>query len=220
MEYKKYDIINYMARSCSNKTSMENHSYNLVGHYTTVLKNAFQRLGRGNTGITNALELGVGFGSGTYAIASLLRDCRRIATELSTAMLIRQKKEGLKKFPECEKQILRCQINADELILKDNSFDLLFGPAILHHVFDPLSKLINEEGRPLRPNRIAIFCEPFEPGYALLKIKYEFLLFMENSKRFPFKHTSLALQQRNYLNDCISTWNANRVDVRHSKEDF
>ena len=216
--YDENEIKNYMSDYYYDEANVQNQSYNLVESYKSVFRKALARV-RKYEKIETALELGAGFGSGTYAMASIETNCKIYATELSTAMLIRHKREGEDKFPQFENRIVRCQVNADEQVFKDESFDLVFGTAILHHVFEPLS-VIKEAGRLLKPNGIAIFCEPFEPGYALLRIAYEILLHYESNKRFPFKYFSLTRPQRNYLLHCISVWNANRVDMPHSKDDL
>lgn len=217
--YENKNIKDYMSSYYYDERGVQSQSYDLVDMYKGIFRNALSAVNLDPTMFKNALELGAGFGSGTYAMASLNKDLKIIATELSTAMLARHKKDGEKKFPENEKQIVRCQINADESFFKDGAFDIVFGTAILHHVFEPLN-IIKEAGRILKPNGIAIFTEPFEPAYGLLKIAYEFLLLMEKNKRFPFKHISLTIKQRNYLLNCINIWNKINVDSPHSKEDL
>ena len=49
-------------------------------------------------------------------------------------------------------------MNAEELIFEDNTFDIIFGGAILHHL--DLDKALNEIKRVLKPSGYAVFVEP------------------------------------------------------------
>ena len=217
--YEEKDIKEYMSSYYYDENEVDSQTYDLINLYIEVFNRALSMVRKtpSDAPMKCALELGAGFGSGTFAMASILTDLRIIATELSVAMLMRHKREGENRFPESEKRIIRCQTNADEKVFKSGCFDIVFGTAILHHVFEPLN-LINEVGRILKPNGIAIFCEPFEPGYSLLQIAYEFLLLQDRCKGFPFRRDGLTKKQRNYLKGCINYWNDIRVDAPHERE--
>ncbi len=49
-------------------------------------------------------------------------------------------------------------MNAEEMTFPDQSFDLVFGRGIVHHL--DLGRCFGEVSRVLRPNGVAIFCEP------------------------------------------------------------
>ncbi len=128
-------------------------------------------------------------------------------------MLQKHKKIGMMKYPACEKQVVRCQINADQDTFKNNSFDLVFGAAILHHVFEPL-KVIRNVGKILNPNGIAIFIEPFEPGHGLLQIAYEFIL-----RQYSKGQLTLENRERDYLQNAVYHWSSiSNVDSVHSMD--
>jgi len=209
--YSEADIKEYMTDYYHDKNQVMKHSYDLVPFYKTVFENALSKVKC--TDIRNVLELGCGYGYSTYAVAELLPNASIVASELSAAMLARHKQYGEENYLENEERIVRCQINADQKIFKDNSFDMVFGTAILRHVFDPL-KIIKEAGRILRPGGIAVFCEPFEAGYGLLQLVYEMLLL--NHEETPF----LTNEQFSYLKSSLEAWACIRVNSPHEKEDI
>ncbi len=140
----------------------------------------------------DVLEIGCGFGSATFPLLQLMPQARLVATELSTSMLM-----VLKEKLKAEGMEHRCalmQLNAEELDFKDESFDLVVGAAILHHLFAP-EIVIERCAKLLKPGGIAIFFEPFENGYSILGIIYQAILRDPRSwllwpwSRRYFKHT-------------------------------
>ena len=119
------------------------------------------------------LEIGCGFGSATFPLLELLPESQVVATELSTSMLV-----VLKEKLEAEGAEKRCalvQLNAEELDFKPESFDLVVGAAILHHLFQP-EKVIEQAARLLKPGGAAIFFEPFENGFSIMSVMYQAIL--------------------------------------------
>jgi len=209
--YDEEELRAYMTDYYLSEAAVDGQSYDLVDMYKAVFSQALTQVR--STNFVTSLELGAGFGSGTYAMASLYPELKIITSELSAQMLVRHKKEG-EKHPECSDRIIRCQINADRPTFKDSCFDLVFGTAILHHVFDPLS-VISDVGRMLKPNGVAIFTEPFEPGYGLLRIVYEMLLWQH--KRGELELTD---QQYNYLANTVRYWSMINTDNVRSIEEL
>jgi len=197
--YTDETISSYMSEYYASETGVITQTYDMVAEYQRVFSVALSQLHP----ITprNALEFGCGYGSATYAMAEIFPDMRIVATELSLQMLIRHKIEGMR-FPAANKKIIRCQLNADDAMFTTESFDVVFGSAILHHTLDPL-KIIEEAGRILRPDGVAIFCEPFEPGYGFLKLAYKLLVLLAE-KRI----TRLDRKQKAYLVNAINHWDS------------
>jgi ubiquinone/menaquinone biosynthesis C-methylase UbiE len=112
-----------------------------------------QRFGR-------ALEIGAGTG---YFTLNLLRAGMidsAVATDISPGML--RELEGSAKRLGVQVETARCE--ADTLPFPDDSFDLVFGHAILHHLPD-LDAAFREFRRVLRPGGRIAFCgEPSRHG--------------------------------------------------------
>ena len=66
-------------------------------------------------------------------------------------------------------------MDAHEPYFKPNSFDLVCGSAILHHLVDPRKAIMNAMSA-LKPNGAAIFFEPFEYGCTILKLIHDRVL--------------------------------------------
>lgn len=119
------------------------------------------------------LDIGVGSGNSTIPLFSLCPASFIIGSDLNVEMLLLLK-EGLK-----EKEHLdRCaflQLNAEELDFLPETFDLVCGSGVLHHLLDP-EKTLEGCARILRPGGAAIFFEPFENGNAILTLAYRTIL--------------------------------------------
>jgi SAM-dependent methyltransferase len=107
-----------------------------------------------------SLEIGAGTGYFTLNLlrAGVIRDA--VATDISPGML-----ETLAESAErlgLEVRTIRCE--ADKLPFRDESFDLVFGHAVLHHLPD-LEAAFGEFERVLRPGGTVVFCgEPSRYG--------------------------------------------------------
>jgi ubiquinone/menaquinone biosynthesis C-methylase UbiE len=114
----------------------------------------------------DALEIGAGTG---YFSLNLLQDGvieRATATDISPGMLARLEENasglGL--------EVRTAAAEAETLPFSDESFDLVFGHAVLHHIPD-LGQALSEFGRVLRPGGTIAFCgEPSRYGDLLAAI--------------------------------------------------
>jgi SAM-dependent methyltransferase len=113
-----------------------------------------------------SLEIGAGTG---YFTLNLLRAGvigEAVATDISPGML-----EALSESAErlgLEVRTIRCE--ADKLPFADESFDLVFGHAVLHHLPD-LGAAFSEFHRVLRPGGTVVFCgEPSRYGDMLSQV--------------------------------------------------
>lgn len=129
------------------------------------------------------LDVGSGFGSTTFPLLKLFPKSRVVAGELSAAMLVvlKEKLAYHKKRKDC----LLLQLNAENLNFKKNSFDLICGAAILHHLFRP-EKTLRGCAKILKPGGIAIFFEPFEEGTSMMALIYEAIIHHSGFKWLDF----------------------------------
>ena len=86
---------------------------------------------------------------------------------------------------------------------RPESFDLVVGNSILHHLFDPMRALTSTYSA-LRKGGIAVFLEPFE-GCSLIGIAFELIL--DRSKR---EGLPLDSQLSNFLRAMCVDWEARR----------
>ena len=127
------------------------------GQVTGKLRKA---LGREPARYSRALEIGAGTG---YFSLNLLRAGvigQAVATDISPGMLERLERSAARLGLPVE--TAACE--ASELPFGDDSFDLVFGHAVLHHVPD-LNASFREFRRVLRPGGVVAFCgEPSHYG--------------------------------------------------------
>jgi ubiquinone/menaquinone biosynthesis C-methylase UbiE len=114
----------------------------------------------------SALEIGAGTGYFTLNLlqAKLVRNAT--ATDISPAML-RTLAANARRLGESVRTV---RAEAEELPFEDQSFDLVFGHAVLHHVPD-LERAFAEFHRVLRPGGVIAFCgEPSRYGDVLARL--------------------------------------------------
>jgi SAM-dependent methyltransferase len=73
-------------------------------------------------------------------------------------------------------------MSATNDVCQPETFDLVVGAAILHHLIDPEEAIV-AAGAALRPGGAAIFFEPFENGNAVLGLAYREILEQMDSRR-------------------------------------
>ena len=113
----------------------------------------------------SVLDVGCGFGDLTYGLGSIgrLRNCQFYAIDHSLESL-----RILAEFspaPHGNRLYLSTQ-DASALCFPDETFELVVGSAVLHHILDYRS-FLRTAFRILKPGGRAIFSEPFLPGYLL-----------------------------------------------------
>jgi ubiquinone/menaquinone biosynthesis C-methylase UbiE len=149
--------------------------YQNTEYYEWLISKAFQHIALNPQDTKNLVILDIGSGSGN-SIFPLLKICSNsfiIASDLSIEMLVLLK-QALEKFQKNYHCSL-LQLNAEEIEFAPESFDLILGGAILHHLFSP-EKTIEGCSKVLKKGGHAIFFEPFENGNIILRIVYEEIL--------------------------------------------
>ena len=134
-------------------------NYNEVGQ-AQVTGKLRKALGHEPRRYARALEIGAGTG---YFTLNLLRAGvvgEAVATDISPGMLSRLERSAAELGLEVE----TAACDAAELPFGDDSFDLVFGHAVLHHLAD-LHAAFREFRRVLRPGGVVAFCgEPSHYG--------------------------------------------------------
>ncbi len=93
------------------------------------------------------------------------------------------------------------EMNAEELQFGDNSFDLVFGNSIIHHL--DLEKSFNEIKRVLKPGGKAIFYEPL--GHNMLINHYRKATpQMRTEDEHPLLMNDIALAQQHFKNVSVN----------------
>ena len=129
-------------------------------HIEVVVAKLKKALGDGSASFGRTLEIGAGTGYFTLNLlrAGLIRDA--VCTDISQGMLDELGQSATRLGVDVE--TVRC--DAQALPFADDSFDLVFGHAVLHHLPD-LDAAFREFRRVLRPGGRIAFCgEPSEYG--------------------------------------------------------
>jgi ubiquinone/menaquinone biosynthesis C-methylase UbiE len=108
----------------------------------------------------DALEIGAGTGYFTLNLAQLGLVLKPTATDISPGMLAALNRSAR----DLGVELRTVEAEAERLPFADESFDLVFGHAVLHHIPD-LDRAFSEFERVLRPGGVVAFCgEPSRYG--------------------------------------------------------
>jgi len=139
--------------------------YQCCDYWRSLIQQATQRVG-----ITDAdaiVEFGCGFGNSTLPLLDLFPRARVVATDISPNLLAILNRllvaRGL------NDRCIAVAMDAQKDYVRAESADLVVGSAILHHLVEP-APFVAQAMRILRPGGAAIFFEPFEGGYAVLRL--------------------------------------------------
>lgn len=175
------------------------------GLISTALKKAGIKKGSQNWRI---LDVGCGFGSTTFPLMKLFPKSQIIASELSLPMLFVLKQKLL--HSKNTDQVMLLQLDAEDLDFKENSFDLIVGAAILHHLFEP-HKTLKNCVKILKPGGTAIFFEPFQEGTSLMGLIYDRII---HDSRFKWLDFSLKVYFRH------SVWLWGKMKNKNKNSEF
>lgn len=141
------------------------NAYASTPYFTSLIKRGVALAGMASEP-RDILDVGAGAGdNSTFPAASMWPEARIVATDLSPQLLAILVKESAKHGISDRVSIV-C-VDAMKDIFQEESFDIVIGSAILHHLIEPLDAL-RMAHKVLRPGGIALFFEPFELGYALV----------------------------------------------------
>ena len=172
--------------------------YTDTAYFLRLLSDAFTRieLRRGNGVLLQILDIGSGAGNSIFPLLTLCPDALIIASDLSLDLLVLLKK-ALAETGQADSCAL-LQLNAEELDFIPESFDLVVGAAMLHHMLAP-EKVVAGCARILKPGGSAIFFEPFEAGNAVLCLIYRAILEDSRNALLP---AEVAQCLQSHINEC------------------
>ena len=170
-------IGNYLQSQFTKSAQVYIDKYQHLEHFTNLISTAFQKIQLCPQNELTILDIGSGAGNTIFPLLKICPDARVIASDLSVEMLV-SLKEGMKRFIADQKRGYNCfllQLNAEQLDFVDESFTLVMGGAILHHMISP-EKTLNGCAKVLKQGGYAIFFEPFEEGNIILRNAYNVIL--------------------------------------------
>lgn len=143
-------------------------------HFERLLTGVFERV-KYEKHDPEILDIGSGSGNTIFPLMKMFPAARIVATDISPDLLAIMKKimdeaEGC----DTRRLGLACVDVADENF-RDEVFDLAVGSAILHHILDP-AKCVRAAMKSIKRDGLAIFFEPFETGYSIVKLAYRRIL--------------------------------------------
>jgi ubiquinone/menaquinone biosynthesis C-methylase UbiE len=158
--------------------------YSNASHFNHLFKQALAETGILPRPGSTLLDLGSGSGTNTILpCLTLFAECRIVATDLSPDLL-----RILRHYvvaERLEERVVCVCTDAMRNFFRPQSFDVVVGAAILHHLIDP-SEALATAYRALRPGGIGFFFEPFE-GLSVLRIAYDLVLDRADRESLPIK---------------------------------
>lgn len=147
--------------------------YQNISYFHGLISDALEhvQLPRGRQ--MSILDIGSGAGNSIMPLLELFPGSLIIASDLSVELLSSLKQTL--KHGQQEHACALLQLNAEELDFQPESFDIVLGAAILHHLFAP-ERAIEGCARILKKGGYAIFFEPFESGNMILRMAYDDIL--------------------------------------------
>ncbi len=206
--YDRDHIKRYMTEHYSTKESAlsQAESFDLTDYYYSLISDGLKKVNFTsdfNESKIKILDIGCGFGSTTIPLLKIFPESEVIASELSIEMLSVLKNKLVS--TDIMRRCTLMQLDAESLNFKDNSFSLIVGAAILHHLFNP-EKVFESIIRILKPGCCAIFFEPFENGMSIMGLIYQSII---TNKRFKL----LKRHYKNYFKSSVNYWqNMKNID--------
>lgn len=113
------------------------------------------------------VEYGCGFGNSTLPLLDLFPESRIVSMDISPNLLAILQRllvaRGL------DGRCVPISLDVHKPYIKESVADLVVGSAILHHLVEP-EKCVGAAMRVLKPGGSAIFFEPFEAGFSLMRL--------------------------------------------------
>ena len=120
------------------------------------------------------LDVGSGSGNSVIPLLDLYPDAFVVATDVSPQLLAILR-DALEMDEGYRGRYALVCMDANHDCLAPGAFDAAVGTSILHHIVDPL-RVLATCATALAPGGVAFFTEPFEPGYAVLRMAYRRIL--------------------------------------------
>lgn len=120
------------------------------------------------------LDIGAGSGGNTVLpLAQMFPKSIYVATDLSPNLLAIL--NGVVRGEKLDCELLCVSTDAAKTPMQDETFDLVVGSSILHHLIDPRPAL-ERVYKVLKPGGVAVFFEPFEKGHAIVSLVFKQIL--------------------------------------------
>lgn len=174
--YEDKDVKKYMTGQFTDGAADYTSRYTAYPYWNQLILNAISKLNIDKKKNLSILDIGSGSGNTIVPLLDIFPDADIIASDLSIELLVLLKKNIRSKYLNVD----LLQLNAEELDFKHETFDMITGGAILHHLINP-EKTIEHIHNILKKGGCAIFFEPFENGHALLEMAYREILSVDKS---------------------------------------
>jgi len=116
--------------------------------------------------VENILDIGCGSGNATFSLRKVFPNAQIFATDISPDMVaILVERAQLLGLSE---NIIPFISNAEKVQLAPESFDLIFGSSMIHHLIEP-DKFLDQIFSSLKRGGICLFTEPFKVGHQVLR---------------------------------------------------
>jgi len=171
--YDKSTVGRYLTSQFTDNAAIYKQRFQSFDYFQAVIADVLQRLNLPTTEGLTILDVGSGSGNSIIPLLNLCPDSLVIASDLSIELLVLLKEvlAEQRRGPNCALM----QLNAEEIDFHNDSFDFVFGIAILHHLFSP-DKTLAACKNVLKPGGHAVFFEPFETGHMALRNIYGAIL--------------------------------------------
>ncbi|MEM1076212.1 MAG: methyltransferase [Pseudomonadota bacterium] len=116
--------------------------------------------------VKHALDIGCGSGNATFPILSAANEAAVYATDISPDMVSILVERARRRNQL--NRVLPFVSDAERVQLEPNSFDLIFGSSMVHHLVDP-DAFLDRIFASLRSGGICLFTEPFKAGHQILR---------------------------------------------------
>jgi ubiquinone/menaquinone biosynthesis C-methylase UbiE len=166
--------------------------YQNLPYWKYLLKKSQEFHGYSADDALGILDIGSGAGNTVFPLMELYPRARIVASDLSLPLLKSLKEYREKNYADHVCSVV--QMNAEEMIFEENSFDILVGGAILHHLFDP-RKTLSQAYKVLKKDGVALFFEPFELGNQILSLLIKQVLELDELSPRSKTHIAPKIKQ-------------------------
>jgi ubiquinone/menaquinone biosynthesis C-methylase UbiE len=183
------EVVTFIHEQFTKNADSYSKIYTNYDYFEWLIKNCLEKINIRKDVPIKILDIGSGSGNTIIPLIKIFPRLDIIGSDLSLELLYKLKQNIDEQ--EIKSKIVLLQLNAEKLNFSNNSFDLVVGGAILHHLFHP-EKTIEGCLNILKNDGHAFFFEPFEEGNMILCYIYEMIL---NDKKCELdRRTEIFLQ--------------------------
>lgn len=150
--------------------------------YRNLLLEGFSIGGLNIDDVGAVLDIGSGAGNSVIPLIEICPTAKIIASDLSVELL--RLLGNLISDKYSKNDVALVQLDAENLDFSPNSFDVVCGAAILHHLFCP-EKTIIGAGKILKKGGVALFTEPMQSVNFIVRMLYSIILKDPRSQQLP-----------------------------------